>query len=625
MATKACCIKLQQGIKISGEEMCAVIDEIMNGEATQSQIGAFLALLKFEFIDGQVLAAAAKAMRAHALPCVADETVDIVGTGGDGHDTFNVSTCAAVVIAAVGCKVMKHGSRSNASKCGSADILEAAGARLNVNGNQATRVLAKTGFCFLFAQKFHPCMKNVAGARKEIGIRSVFNILGPLINPCQSKYLLTGVYDKQLGQLYADTLVELGIYSAMVCHSAEGLDEISPAGITHCWIVKNGNVTTRDISAADFGLPVHDLAEVKGGEPKESLKIFKEVLTGKAGPCLDFVLMNAAAALWVAEKCNDFKEGVAMCRAALEAGKGTQVLEAYIKESNDVFGNKTILEQIEEHRTQVINEEKKKISTFDLALSGLSQAVPPLIDILDRIKQTKGTIALAAEIKRASPSKGIINADIDPAQQARQYAEGGASCISVLCEEKWFKGSINDLAAVRKAIDDLPNRPAVLLKDFVVDEWQLVQGRIAGADTALLIVAMLGEKRLPSLMAASRKLGMEPLVEVANDEEMRIAIDAGAKLIGINNRNLHTFDVNNNKTCDVIGTLNQKEKASVTLVALSGIQTREDVLAFQRAGAVAVLVGESLMRSDDPAKMIGELIGAGASSPTKKQKTKAED
>jgi anthranilate synthase/indole-3-glycerol phosphate synthase/phosphoribosylanthranilate isomerase len=211
---------------------------------------------------------------------------------------------------------------------------------------------------------------------------------------------------------------------------------------------------------------------------------------------------------------------------------------------------------------------------------------------LQRILDRKGRVAILGEIKRASPSKGIINGDIDAAEQAMNYAKGGCVAISVLTEPHWFKGTIEDLRAVSSAVGTLPaeERPAVLLKDFVVDEWQLLQGRASGADLALLIVALLPEDRLTTLLAVSRELGMEPLVEVATVDEMKVALKVGAKLIGINNRNLHTFTVDNNNTITIMQTVPPEDRANIAIIALSGIKTREDVVAFTGAGAQGVLV-----------------------------------
>jgi anthranilate phosphoribosyltransferase len=227
---------------------------------------------------------------------------------------------------------MKHGNRSNSSKCGSADLLEACGANLEVEGAQAIEVLEKTNFCFIFANKFHPLMKNVAAARRELGVRSIFNILGPLSNPCRPVYQMSGVFRKDLCPLYAEVFKAIGLKKAMVCISEQGLDEISPEGTTHCWWVQNGEITQQDITPEDFGLPEHALSEVAGGDPEDNKKIFEDLLEGKDldSPIAHYVLENAAAALVVAEMAEDFKDGVAQCRAAISSGKAKTVLDEYV-------------------------------------------------------------------------------------------------------------------------------------------------------------------------------------------------------------------------------------------------------------------------------------------------------
>lgn len=277
----------------------------------------------------------------------------------------------------------------------------------------------------------------------------------------------------------------------------------------------------------------------------------------------------------------------------------------------------SILMKIAKHRTEVIEGEKQKLPALQLAYKSLANPPRKPIDLLKRIldrKFTNGKVAVWAEIKRASPSKGLINGEVNPAAQADKYARGGCVAISVLTEPKWFKGTIDDLRAVSQTLidkyDDDETRPAVLLKDFVVDEWQLLQARASGADTALLIVALLPLPRLGELIGVARAMGMEPLVEVATVLEMQTALTAGAKLIGINNRNLHTFTVDNNNTITIINTVPEQDRDGIAIIALSGIKTREDVVAFENAGAKGVLVGEALMRSDDPVGMVQALMGA---------------
>ncbi len=262
----------------------------------------------------------------------------------------------------------------------------------------------------------------------------------------------------------------------------------------------------------------------------------------------------------------------------------------------------TILEEIVTQRRVDVAAAKERVSLAELTRR-LSTATAT-IAFSDRLRAS-APIAVMAEIKRASPSKGDIALDVDAAAQAESYALAGAAAISVLTEPTWFKGTLDDLSAVRERLDDVSERPAVLRKEFIVDPYQIVEARVAGADALLLIVACLGDVELRALLAQTVDLGMEALVEVNSPDEMQRALEVGAAVIGVNNRNLHTFDVDLGTTERLAAGL----PADILLAALSGITTRDDVERFQSAGAAAVLVGEALMRADDPVAKIAELRG----------------
>ncbi|KAF2005778.1 hypothetical protein P154DRAFT_551451 [Amniculicola lignicola CBS 123094] len=274
----------------------------------------------------------------------------------------------------------------------------------------------------------------------------------------------------------------------------------------------------------------------------------------------------------------------------------------------------TILEKIYEHRKAAVTEQKKIPSQrpSDLQASYDLNLAPPQINFPERLKQSPFRLSLMAEIKRASPSKGIISLSTCAPAQARKYAVSGASVISVLTEPEWFKGSIDDLKAVRQSLEGMPNRPAVLRKEFIFEEYQILEARLAGADTVLLIVKMLEEAQLKRLYQYSQSLGMEPLVEVQNVEEMKVAVNMGSKVIGVNNRNLATFDVDLETTSRLMD-LVPKE---TTVCALSGIAGSKDVEPYTKNGVGAVLVGEALMRASDTATFISELLGGSSSSTT---------
>ncbi|KAF9332948.1 anthranilate phosphoribosyltransferase [Linnemannia elongata] len=304
------------------EDATIATKEIMEGRATHAQIGAYLFGLKLNKLDAEPAIVASCAL------------VDIVGTGGDGHDTFNVSTTAAIVAAGAGVKVAKHGNRAASSACGSADILEKIGCRIdNVRPEQVAPLLEDHGFCFLFAQTYHPAMKNTSVPRKELGVPSIFNLMGPLSNPAKPRRVVVGVHSRGLGALMIQSLKLMGLIAGMVVCGANGLDEISPEGETHVWKLVDGEIIEEDISPAQFGLPSHPLTAVKGGGPEENAAILDDLLNNKfkspGHPILDFVLLNAAALLVVAGKADNFEDAVILARESVENGKARLALEGF--------------------------------------------------------------------------------------------------------------------------------------------------------------------------------------------------------------------------------------------------------------------------------------------------------
>ncbi len=328
---------VEQG-SIDGGQAAAAMEAIMTGSATPAQIGAFLAALRIRGETAEVIAACSRVMQSHAEPVPIEDVIDICGTGGDGIDTFNVSTAAGFVVAAAGGRVAKHGNRAMSSRCGSADILEALGARTDLSGEQAARAIESCGFAFLFAQRFHPAMRHVAGPRRELGIRTLFNMLGPLTNPAKPRGQLAGVGALNLAPLMAEALLLRGMHRAMVVHSADGLDEISPSGVTHTWMIADGGIEQRGIRPADFGLPEHPLATVLGGAPDENAGKLLGVLDGAEGPVTDFVLLNAGAACYVAGLAPDLESGARLSAEAIASGRAREVLDQYVALTQELAG-----------------------------------------------------------------------------------------------------------------------------------------------------------------------------------------------------------------------------------------------------------------------------------------------
>lgn len=328
---------VEQG-SLHPEQAAAAMEAMMRGEATPAQVGAFLAALRIRGESPAIVAELARVMQAHAEPIPVENVVDVVGTGGDGVDVFNVSTAAAVVLAGAGARVAKHGNRAMSSQCGSADVLEALGARIDLGGEAVARLVEECNFAFVFAQRFHPAMRHVAGPRRELGIRTVFNILGPLTNPARPAAQLTGVATEPLARLVAGAFALRRPRRVVVVHSADGLDEVSPAAPTHAWIVEGTTVSERTLSPEDFGLPRHPLQAVRGGSAAENAEAMRAVLAGASGPLTDFVLMNAAAAAFAAGLVEEVREGVELAREAIGSGRAREVLETYVRRSQELAG-----------------------------------------------------------------------------------------------------------------------------------------------------------------------------------------------------------------------------------------------------------------------------------------------
>jgi anthranilate phosphoribosyltransferase len=324
---------INKGRSLSEEEAAAVMEEIMTGEATPAQLGAFLATLraKGETVDEMV--GMARVMREKSLHVPYEgNVVDTCGTGGDGAGTFNVSTAAAFVAAACGLTVAKHGNRAVSSSCGSADVLEALGARIDLSPEQVAQCLKEVGIGFMFAPSYHPAMRHAAGPRREIGIRTVFNILGPLTNPAGARYQVIGVGAPGLAEKMAQALSRLGCQRALVMHSADGLDEMSVSAETTVYQVRwGGSLSRTTTSPEQGGLSRWPLASVLGGTPEQNAIAFREVLESRPGPLRDFTLMNAAAILVAADTGAEMYTGVQRAAKAIDSGEALAKLDAFVK------------------------------------------------------------------------------------------------------------------------------------------------------------------------------------------------------------------------------------------------------------------------------------------------------
>lgn len=336
---KEAIIKIVNKEDLSFDEAYAVMNEIMNGETTPTQNAAFLAALSTKSAKAETtgeIAGCAKAMREHATPVDTDfDLFEIVGTGGDNAGSFNISTTSAIVAAAGGMKVSKHGNRAASSKCGTSDCLEALGVNIDEDPDKCRELLEKVGICFFFAQKYHNSMKYVGAIRKELGFRTVFNILGPLTNPAHPKCQLLGVYDEYLIEPLAKVLMELGVKRGMVVYGMDKLDEISLSAPTKVCEIKDGSLHTYEIKPEDFGLSRCKKEDLAGGDPKENAAITLSILKGEKGAKRDAVLLNAGAALYIGEKAKSMQEGINLAARLIDSKKALKVLEDFIKVSNE--------------------------------------------------------------------------------------------------------------------------------------------------------------------------------------------------------------------------------------------------------------------------------------------------
>ena len=320
------------------EEAYTVMNEIMNGETTPVQNAAFLAALATKSTRAETteeIAGCAAAMRDNATKVETDmELFEIVGTGGDGAHSFNISTTSAFVAAAGGMKVAKHGNRAASSKCGTADCLEALGVNIQQNPSRCIELLKEVGMCFFFAQKYHTSMKYVGAIRKELGFRTVFNILGPLTNPGSPSLQLLGVYDEYLVEPMAQVLINLGVKRGMVVYGQDKLDEISLSAPTTVCEFKDGWFKSYRITPEDFNLERCTKADLAGGTPEENARITLAILKGDKGPKRDAVLLNAGAALYIGRKAETIKDGITMAADLIDSGKALEILNRLIEVSN---------------------------------------------------------------------------------------------------------------------------------------------------------------------------------------------------------------------------------------------------------------------------------------------------
>lgn len=323
---------------LTEDEMSDVMNSIMEGKATSSQIGGFLTALRMKGETLEEITGAAKVMKEKATKIETNSsyTVDTCGTGGDKSNTFNISTAAAFVAAAASVTIVKHGNRSMSSKCGSADVLESLGVDINLSPIDVKRCIDELQIGFIFAPNFHQSMKYVINPRKELGTRTIFNVLGPLTNPANPKGQVLGVFNENLTATMAKTLKELGVERCMVVHGLDGLDEITITTKTKVSELKNGEIYEYYIDPKDYGIPFDKIEKIQGGTPEENAKILLDILKGEKGPKRDMVLLNAGAAMYVGKAVNSLEEGIEKSKEIIDKGLALDKLNQLIKFSQEL-------------------------------------------------------------------------------------------------------------------------------------------------------------------------------------------------------------------------------------------------------------------------------------------------
>jgi anthranilate phosphoribosyltransferase len=334
---KALIAKVATGASLTRGEAASAFDRMMSGEATPSQMGGMLMALRVRGETVDEITGAVTTMRAKMLAVKAPpDAIDVVGTGGDASGSFNISTCAAFIVAGAGVPVAKHGNRALSSKSGAADVLQALGVKIDLNAEQVGRCIRDAGIGFMFAPAHHPAMKNVGPTRVELGTRTIFNLLGPLSNPASVKRQMVGTFSKHWVEPMAQVLKNLGSDCVWVVHGSDGLDEITTAGPTSVAALENGKIRTFEITPEDAGLQRVKPEALRGGDAETNAKALLDVLKGKPGPFRDVAILNAAAALIVAGKAKDLKEGAALAAKSIDSGEAEGRLDRLIAVSNAV-------------------------------------------------------------------------------------------------------------------------------------------------------------------------------------------------------------------------------------------------------------------------------------------------
>ncbi len=519
------------------------------------------------------------------------DSIDLCGTGGSGLNRINTSTLAAFIVSAMGVPVAKHGNKAASGRCGSFDLLESLGINIQVEPRNLEKIAKDLKLGFFFARSFHPFFKHFVAVRSELGIPTVFNLLGPLLNPAGSKTQLIGASSRKNAQLIAEAAQRLGKKEIMVVTGEDGLDEVTLTGKTFVWHLTQGKLKHFSLSPNSFGLSSCHFNDIQGGDLKKNRELALAILSGTCQTRhLDLVLINAALALKLSGRIKNLKKAYQKAQELVLSGKVYDHFLAYQTASN-LPG---ILFDIVLNKKKEVEARKKA-----LPLSKLQKRLKPS-DRDFKASLLRPGLSLIAEVKKASPSEGVLKKNFSPEKIAKLYEEAGARAISVLTDQKYFQGKLEYLQKARAVTYVTP----LLCKDFIIDEYQIFEARAFGAHAVLLMASLLNESQIKHFLHVVGELKMAALCEVHTEEELKTVLRAGAEIIGVNNRDLGSFTVDLKTTIHLAKLVPEGK----ILVAESGIHSRNDIEKLPKK-VKAILVGTTLMKSVDPKRKITELIG----------------
>ncbi len=621
--------------------------EMMDGRATQSQIASFITAMRMKGETEDELMGFVLAMRGKSATVAAPPgAVDLCGTGGDGSGTFNISTVASFVVAAAGVPVAKHGNRSVSSRCGSADVLSTLRIPVDLDPAQVEKCLSSTGMGFMFAPVFHDSMRNVAVPRRELGLRTFFNILGPMTNPAGVKHQLIGVYDSAVAPAMAGVLRTLGSSHAMLVN-AGGMDEISTIDKTHVVELIEGHTMEYELDPGDFEVRAAEQKDLRGGDAADNARIMVSVLKGEDSARSDIVALNAGAAIYVAGRARSIHDGLDIARSTLRSGQAYDKLKKFAgiaimterekQMGMDVSGlrKKGLMPEVLMGRAAELSADLvSQISGTDGGKSSLIMLDPALLSnpnvlsviVLRRMlglltsdpspispmsrsgarfseSVLTGNLSLIAEYKPSSPTSRPLVVPPDPTVAAESYSRSGVAGVSVLVEPEFFSGNPELFAFFRTRL-----KQPMLFKDFVVSQAQVELSSNLGADAVLLIAKALESKALSSLAASCISHGMEPLIEIHDEEDLAKLLASecfdSINLIGINSRDLRTLDTDLSN----VQALRQRIPSGKIVIAESGVRTPADLSRLR--GFDAVLVGSAFMEAANLERAVDEMVEA---------------